>query len=151
LGIKNNSCWLNVLWFWGGLMEFELRFLWLWGRLLSQASSPFCSGYFRNKVSVFKASHHCWDDSYVPPYPAFFLWDGVSHFFAQANLASLSYWPQPPTHLGMTGIYHCTQQLVEMGCCQVFSWAGLKPQSSQISAFQVVRRTGMSQQHPAVL
>jgi hypothetical protein len=37
----------------------------------------------------------------------------------------------PSGGVGMTVMCHCTQLLVEIGSCDLFAWAGLKPQSSQ--------------------
>jgi hypothetical protein len=54
---------------------------------LSQTSSPFYSGYFRDKVSL----------------------------FARASLDHSPSTSRLPTVTGMTGVHHCTQLLVEIG------------------------------------
>jgi hypothetical protein len=47
---------------------------------------------------------------------------------------------------GITGVQHHTRLLVEVGSCELFSWAGLGTVIVLMSASQVVRVIGMSHQ-----
>jgi hypothetical protein len=69
---------------------------------LSCSASPFYTGYFGDRVSLYA--------------------------WASLDLVSPSYTSQVA---GMTGTYHSTQPLVEMGSYKLFAGAGLKPQLSR--------------------
>jgi hypothetical protein len=45
----------------------------------NHSSSPFCSGYFWGRVSLFV--HRCWDNRLPLPCPTLFHWNVVSHTF----------------------------------------------------------------------
>jgi hypothetical protein len=65
---------------------------------LSHASSPFCSGYFGDRVSLFAqpSLDHNHPIMFAPLHLAFFHWDGVSNIFCPC-------WPKPhPPNLSPT-------------------------------------------------
>jgi hypothetical protein len=68
-------------------------------RHLNHTPSPFCSGYFRDRVLL----------------------------FAQASLNPDSHF-MFPTVAGMTGMYYHAQLLAEIGSCLLFARADLEPQ-----------------------
>jgi hypothetical protein len=103
----------------------------LWGR----HSAPWATCLQPFLVSLFAQTgldHNCpifpfcsWDDRYAPPAKVFSVETGISWTF----LPGLT-WNHYPTDLSlshsMTGMYYCTQLLVEIESYEVFAWAGLK-------------------------
>jgi hypothetical protein len=72
---------------------------------LSPASTPFSSGYFRDRVLLFAwatilpfyTSYCSWGDECVPPTQLFLLrWGVASTFFDQAGQEPQSFQSQPP-------------------------------------------------------
>jgi hypothetical protein len=95
---------IQVDFFWV-VLEFELSGLCLLGRLSTAwdtPPAPFCSGYSGDKVSL----------------------------FAQGDLnhdpSILCFLPE----LGWQMPFHCTAFFIEMGSCEILTWAGLEMQSS---------------------
>jgi hypothetical protein len=76
----------------------------------SHATSPFCSGYFGDRVSplvwlawttiLLFMSRHCWDDSCAPPQPVI-DWDGVLWTIlpkSASQVAGVSHCPGSEAH-----------------------------------------------------
>jgi hypothetical protein len=85
----------------------------------------------------------------VPPCSGFFCWDVcLTNFFAQVGL---ELWSSSSSVVGITGMCHCTQLLVEIRVSRTFCLGWLQTSICWISASQIARITGMNHQHLAHL